>query len=141
MYTQLPAHNSLNILSPQSYSELARTAWDFTTQGFSWQVPTQIQGECTTLSPTPHPLLLPIWSLHSLAHQIVVPQLAKALSSSSPHSSKCTTAQETTGASPSGKPNMEVGHRKSPAPLLTGRLTGGPHWLRRPEWEEHLPKG
>ena len=135
-----PTELSYSEACPQAH-KLARTAWDFTTQGMSWQGPTQIQGECTTLPPIPHPLLLPIWNLHSLAHHIVVSQLTKALRSSSLCSSKCTTAQETAGASCSGKPDMEVGHRKNAATLLTGRSPGAPDCLQRPEWQEHLPKG
>lgn len=98
LYTQHHAPNSLSRLSPQRkliqspariIHKLARTAWDFTTQGIWRQVPTHIQGECILVSPAPHPLLLSIWRLHSLAHHVVVPQLAKTLSSSTPCSSSC----------------------------------------------------
>ena len=118
-----------------------RTTCDFMRQGIWRQDPTLIPGGRTMLSPAPHPLLLPIWRQHSLAHHVVVPQIAKALSSSSPCSSNFTTAQETTGTSSSTKPSLQAGAQKSPALFLTGRSPGGPDWLVRSEWQEHCPQG
>ena len=113
LYTQLPAPNSLNKWSPQSWviqrsaRRSTRTCMGvFDTENIVAGSHPDQQGECTTLSPTPHPLLLLIWSLHSLAHHMVISQLAKALSSSSLCSRKCTTAQETAGTSSCGKPIM-----------------------------------
>lgn len=56
---------------PQVY-KLARTARNFIMQENWQQVPTQIRAECTLVSSTPHPLLLPIWRQQSLVHHVVV---------------------------------------------------------------------
>lgn len=115
--------------------------WNFTTQRIWQQVPTQIQGGCTIVSPAPHPLLFPVWTQHSLTHYVVVRQLTKALSSSTPRRRNCTKAQETAGTSSSSMSSLKMADRKSPAPLVTGRTPGGHEWLVRPEWQEHLPWG
>ena len=96
----------------------------------------QIERGCTTLSYTPHHLLLPICRQHPLTHNFEVSKINKVLSSA-PCSRNHTTANKITVSF--SKLSLKPGKQKNPWSLLYGRSHGGSDWIVRPEWQEHCP--